>query len=132
MIFRSLAIATAIIGAGIAFPMQANAYPGRTEGRVNMRTAPTVHSHRIMTLRPGARVDIRDCRGSWCRVFYHGRAGWVASSYLNRGPSYRHYRPAPWARYGWRHDRHGWHHHRHHDRNGVYFRSPGFGLYLGR
>jgi uncharacterized protein YraI len=49
---------------------------------LNMRTGPSVSYHRFEVIPDGARVTVYDCRGSWCRVHWAGRTGWVSANYL--------------------------------------------------
>jgi uncharacterized protein YraI len=136
MFHRTLATAIVGLGLGIGVPVAANAYPAHTTGHVNMRVAPTTHSHRITTLGAGARVDVGRCRPGWCSVNYRGRSGWVASSYLTgqRAPMYQSPR-ASWYHPAWR-DNRNHRNDRYHsrDRNnhsGFYYRQPGFGFFFG-
>ncbi len=76
----------------------ASAAPAVASGNVNVRTGPGTNFAVVDTLRRGERVDIQQCRGSWCLVQKSGPNGWVSANYLTRtGPAVR---PAP----GWRDD----------------------------
>lgn len=66
--------------AGAAF-----ATPAVATGTVNVRSGPSAGYQRIDSLFRGERVDVRECRGSWCYVTQDGPDGWVAASYLQRG-----------------------------------------------
>ena len=55
-------------------------------------------------IRRGERVDVQQCRGSWCYVEKRGPDGWVSANYLERGgrPGWNnddHYRPPVYRPY---------------------------------
>lgn len=77
--------------AGAAF-----AAPAYVTSNVNVRSGPGTGYGVIDTIRRGERVDIQNCRGSWCYVEKRGPDGWVSANYLERGgrPSWNDdYRP---------------------------------------
>ena len=108
MKLRSLTIAACALGAALAMPLAAQAYPAQTTGDLNVRNGPGVGYHRIGVLPRGAVVDVRHCRSRWCSIWYRGGSAWVSGSYL-RGV--RHFVPRHRVR------RHHFHHH--------YYRQPG-------
>jgi len=61
------------------------AAPGTATTTVNVRSGPGPGYGVVDVLRRGDRVDIQDCRGSWCFVSKPGPDGWVSSQYLARG-----------------------------------------------
>lgn len=52
---------------------------------VNVRSGPGSSYGVVDNLRRGERVEIDQCRGSWCLVYNNGTEGWVAASYLGGG-----------------------------------------------
>lgn len=87
--------------AGTAFAAPANA-----TSNVNVRSGPGTHYSVVDALRRGERVDVQQCRGSWCYVEKRGPDGWVSANYLERG-----------GRPGWNDDDH-------YDRPPVYRPRP--------
>ena len=87
----------------------ASAAPAFVSGNVNVRSGPGTGYSVIDTVRRGERVDVQQCRGSWCYVEKRGPDGWVSANYLERGgrpgwnddddyyrpPVYRPYPPRP-------------------------------------
>lgn len=73
--------ALAILGTTVA----AMAAPAVATGNVNVRSGPGTGYGVIDTLVRGQRVDVQQCRGSWCYVVKPGPDGWVSSSYLSAG-----------------------------------------------
>lgn len=82
--------------AGSAF-----AAPAYATGNVNVRSGPGTGYSQVDVLRRGERVDVQQCRGSWCYVEKRGPDGWVSANYLDRGgrPGWND-RP-DWDRPGW-------------------------------
>lgn len=87
--------------AGSAF-----AAPAFVTSNINVRSGPGTSYGVIDTIRRGERVDVQQCRGSWCYIEKRGPDGWVSSSYLERGgrpgwnddyrpPVYDHRPPRP-------------------------------------
>ena len=74
--------------AGSAF-----AAPAFATGNVNVRSGPSTGYSKVDVLRRGERVDVQQCRGSWCYVEKRGPDGWVSANYLDRG--------RPGGRPGW-------------------------------
>lgn len=62
---------------------------------VNVRSGPGTSYNVVDSLRRGDRVDVSNCRGSWCYVENRGTNGWVASSYLSSGRGYDDYDDRP-------------------------------------
>ena len=84
----------------VASSVAALASPAVATGSVNVRTGPGINYSRIDTLYPGERVDVQQCKGSWCYVIKSGADGWVSSNYLASAnaprPSYNeNYAPPP-------------------------------------
>ena len=115
MKLRSLTIAAVALGALLAIPVAAQAYPAQTTGSLNVRAGPGVGYHRIGVLPPGAVVEVRHCRSRWCNIWYRGGSAWVSGSYL-RGVRHfvpqQHVRPLPFYRDRYRY---------HRRRPGLYF-----------
>ena len=63
----------------------AMAAPAIATGNVNVRSGPGTGYSVIDTLRRGDRVDVQQCRGSWCYVEKRGADGWVSANYLASG-----------------------------------------------
>jgi hypothetical protein len=68
----------------LATTATAFAAPAFATGNVNVRSGPSTHYSRVDTLRRGERVDVQQCRGSWCYVIKRGPDGWVSANYLSR------------------------------------------------
>lgn len=92
----------------IATTAIASAAPAVVTGNVNVRSGPGTGYAVVDTLRRGERVDIQQCRGSWCYIEKRGPDGWVSANYLSSGgrpgwddnwerprPRPPHWRPAP-------------------------------------
>jgi uncharacterized protein YraI len=84
MPFRHLAIGLAsalfALAAGATAASAATAYASST---VNVRSGPGTGYAVVGVLRPGQRVDIDYCKGSWCVIQQRGPDGWVNANYLN-------------------------------------------------
>lgn len=61
------------------------AAPAVATTNVNVRSGPGANFRVIDTLRRGERVEVQQCRGSWCFVEKRGPDGWVSANYLDRG-----------------------------------------------
>jgi len=61
------------------------AAPGFATSNVNVRSGPGSSYRVVDVLQRGQRVDIQQCRGSWCFVSKPGPNGWVSANYLSRG-----------------------------------------------
>ena len=85
MVKRSLATALVVLGAAVAVPVAADAYPSWTSGSVNQRVGPGVGYYKMGTLPPGAQLDVRYCQIGWCSVISFLGAGWVSAGYLGGG-----------------------------------------------
>jgi hypothetical protein len=68
----------------LATTATAFAAPAYATGNVNVRSGPGTHYSRVDTLQRGERVDVQQCRGSWCYVEKRGPDGWVSAHYLSR------------------------------------------------
>lgn len=64
---------------------QAQSASATATASVNVRAGPGTSFAVVDTLRPGQRVDIDRCQGSWCYVVKTGPDGWVSANYLARG-----------------------------------------------
>lgn len=71
------------------------AAPAVATGNVNVRSGPGTGYAVIDTLRRGERVDVQQCRGSWCYVEKRGADGWVSSNYLSSGTGWSRPPPPP-------------------------------------
>lgn len=71
------AIGALLISAGMAL-----AEPAEVTNDLNMRTGPGTNYGVVTVVPEGDVVDIISCSGSWCRVRYGGRTGWVSAAYL--------------------------------------------------
>ena len=61
----------------------ASAAPGHTTTDLNLRSGPGTSYGIVDTMPEGARVNIRSCAGSWCRVDFHGTMGYAAENLLS-------------------------------------------------
>src|SRR5215207_1600949 len=75
----------------------AAAAPAVAEADLNIRAGPGNRYPVVAVVPDGATVDVRRCRGSWCRVAFRGGSGWAKRSYLamRRGAVIRGYAAAP-------------------------------------
>jgi len=99
-------IAGAVAGlALLATTAGAFAAPAIASSNVNVRSGPGTSYGVVDTLRRGTRVDVQNCRGSWCFVVKPGPDGWVSANYLDRGgrpnPGPGWNRPGPGPGPGW-------------------------------
>jgi len=78
----ALAAGALMVSAGAA-----SAAPGRTTTDLHLRNGPGTGYGVITTMPEGARVNIRNCTGSWCRVNFRGTSGWAAANLLSGGGS---------------------------------------------
>lgn len=69
----------------VATTAAATAAPAYATSNVNVRSGPSTGYSVVDTLRRGERVDVQQCRGSWCYVEKRGPDGWVSANYLSRG-----------------------------------------------
>jgi hypothetical protein len=84
-IAMTLGLAVLALGATAASAYAATAY---AVSSVNVRSGPGTGYHVVDQLRRGERVDVIDCRGSWCRVEKSGPDGWVSARYLGNARDY--------------------------------------------
>lgn len=69
----------------LATTAAASAAPAFATSNVNVRSGPGTGYAIVDALRRGERVDVQQCRGSWCYVERRGADGWVSASYLDSG-----------------------------------------------
>ena len=81
----TLGLAVLTLGATADTAYAATAY---ATGSVNVRSGPGTGYRVVDRLSRGERVDVQDCRGSWCRVVKSGPDGWVSANYLSAGGGY--------------------------------------------
>lgn len=67
-------------GIGTTGAIAATAYASST---VNVRSGAGTAYPVVDVLRPGQRVEVDYCRGTWCMVEKSGPDGWVNANYLN-------------------------------------------------
>lgn len=93
----SLKKVLALAGAALLMgTVAATAAPGFATGNVNVRSGPGTGYGVVDRLQRGERVEIEECRGSWCFVSKRGPDGWVSINYLSRGGGWDDdYRPRP-------------------------------------
>jgi hypothetical protein len=60
----------------------ASAREATTTAALSLREGPGTSYARLATLPPGARVDVRGCRGGWCALTWDGYAGYASQSGL--------------------------------------------------
>ena len=78
-LFLALASALLALGLGATAAQAAAAYASSS---VNVRAGAGTSYAVVDVLRPGERVDVEYCRGTWCYVTKPGPDGWVSASYL--------------------------------------------------
>ena len=81
-IATGVAVATTAL---VVFLPAANAAPGTVTTNVNVRSGPGTNYSVVDTARRGERVDVQQCRGSWCYIEKSGPDGWVSANYLTTG-----------------------------------------------
>lgn len=84
-IAMTVGLAVLTLGVTAASAYAATAY---ATGSVNVRSGPGTDYRVVDQLYRGQRVDVQDCRGSWCRVSKPGPDGWVSANYLSAGGDY--------------------------------------------
>jgi hypothetical protein len=77
-----LSLAGAFVGLALAATV-AQAAPAFASTSVNVRSGAGTGYAVVDVLRPGQRVDVEYCRGTWCYVTKSGPNGWVSASYLS-------------------------------------------------
>ncbi|MCF1743537.1 SH3 domain-containing protein [Paradevosia shaoguanensis] len=83
--------------AALAFAVTAGAAmaaPAFATSNVNVRSGPGTGYRAVDVLQRGDRVDVQQCRGSWCFISKPGPDGWVSANYLSSGGG-DYYRPRP-------------------------------------
>jgi hypothetical protein len=82
--------AAAGLAAALMFAGAAQAAPASATASVNVRSGPSTGYGVVDVLRPGERVDVRECRtNGWCFIVHSGPDGWVSSNYLSSGGGVR-------------------------------------------
>lgn len=79
------AAATLVLLAGTAAASAATAFASST---VNVRAGAGTGYPVVDVLRPGERVEVDYCRGTWCAIEQRGPNGWVNANYLTSGRDY--------------------------------------------
>ncbi len=81
---RHLAVPLFFLAGLISSTTGALAVPAEVLAAANLRTGPGAQYYPLMTLPPGAPVEIYGCLNddSWCDVGYGNTRGWLASRYL--------------------------------------------------
>jgi uncharacterized protein YraI len=75
--------AAAGLAAAFVFAGAAHAAPANATSSLNVRSGPSTGYGVVDVLRPGERVDVRECRSNgWCFIVHDGPDGWVSSNYL--------------------------------------------------
>lgn len=75
-------LALAAAGMFTLLPSVASAAPATATSNVNVRSSPG--GAVVGVLSSGQRVDMQDCRGTWCYIVGRNVSGWVSSNYLSR------------------------------------------------
>jgi uncharacterized protein YraI len=78
----SAAVAALLLLTGVPTAMAASAH---ISADAHERTGPGATYRVIRTLPSGVAVTLDHCQGSWCRIAYKGRRGWVSARYVNQG-----------------------------------------------
>ncbi|WP_026784351.1 SH3 domain-containing protein [Pleomorphomonas koreensis] len=94
MRMRHLAVPFCLAGL-IPSTTGALAAPAEVLAAVNLRTGPGAQYYTIMTVPPGAPVEVYGCLGdnSWCDVGYGDARGWLSSRYLGAAGAWYPERP---------------------------------------
>jgi uncharacterized protein YraI len=82
------------LAAGILLVSVSTAAAAIVTSPLNLRRGPGTGFGVITTMPPGARVDVLECGGAWCRVAWRGLEGFASASYLAGGGAYA-YAPPP-------------------------------------
>ncbi len=77
--------AAALVVGGVAAATPAEAHPGVTRVRLNLRAGPGVRFPVVHVFARGAVVDVLGCLevADWCDVAWRGGRGWVSATYLD-------------------------------------------------
>jgi SH3-like domain-containing protein len=81
-VLAAIALAAAAV---VVFLPAAQAAPGTVTTNVNVRQGPGTNYAVVDVVRAGTRVDVQQCRGSWCYIAKAGPDGWISASYLTAG-----------------------------------------------
>jgi uncharacterized protein YraI len=82
------------LAAGVLLVSASTATAAIVTNPLNLRRGPGTGFGVITTMPPGARVDVIECGGDWCRVAWRGIEGFASASYLASGGAYA-YAPPP-------------------------------------
>jgi uncharacterized protein YraI len=82
------------LAAGVLLVSVSTAAAAIVTNPLNLRRGPGTGFGVITTMPPGARVDVIECGGDWCRVAWRGIDGFASAGYLAGGSAYA-YAPAP-------------------------------------
>jgi uncharacterized protein YraI len=80
----NIAAGVAIAATAALMLTPAMAAPATTNSNVNVRSGPGPSYGVVDTLRGGTRVEVGECRGSWCAISTRSTDGWVSSGFLSR------------------------------------------------
>lgn len=81
--------AIVVVGALFLGIAAAAAQPATVTSDLNLRAGPGTNFRVILSMPRGSRVDILDCRGTWCQVDFRGRVGWASANFLAVGQAVR-------------------------------------------
>jgi len=87
------------LAAGIVLVSVSTAAAAIVTSPLNLRRGPGTGFGVITAMPPGARVDVLECGGAWCRVAWRGIEGFASASYLAGGGGAYAYAPAPYYAY---------------------------------
>jgi uncharacterized protein YraI len=82
------------LAAGVLLVSVSTAAAAIVTNPLNLRRGPGTGFGVITTMPPGARADVIECGGAWCRVAWRGLEGFASASYLAGGGAYA-YAPPP-------------------------------------
>jgi uncharacterized protein YraI len=68
------------LACGVTAASAASAFASST---VNVRSGPGTGYAVVDVLRPGQRVEVDYCKGTWCAIEQRGADGWVNANYLS-------------------------------------------------
>jgi uncharacterized protein YraI len=82
------------LAAGVLLALMSTAAAAIVTNPLNLRRGPGTGFGVITIMPPGARVDVIECGGDWCRVAWRGIEGFASASYLAEDGAYA-YAPPP-------------------------------------
>lgn len=94
---KTIPLAAAFLVAGMGV---AAADPMVTTTALNLRDGPGTGYAVITSMPEGAMVDVQECRGNWCALYWRGFRGYASASYLATPYYAERPRYAPPPRYG--------------------------------